>query len=87
MLAKGIPGTRAYVEAQKGWEAICDGRQQDAAEAFALELAAALTDASLLLADVLYRASDIAGSIRVYGAALNFAPADDTFLAGLASGH
>ena len=114
VLAQGIPGTRAYVEAQKGWEAIRDGRHQDAAEAFALaldaeprdpsnhfgsglaayllgqptvaqheleralELAPALTDASLLLAEVLYRASDIAGALRVYEAALEFAPADDT---------
>ena len=114
VLAQGIPGTRAYVEAQKGWEAIRDGRHQDAAEAFALaldaeprdpsnhlgsglaayllgqptvaqheleralELAPSLTEASLLLANVLYRASDISGAIRVYEAALEFAPADDT---------
>jgi len=114
VLAKGIPGTRAYVEAQKGWEAIRDGRHQDAAEAFALaldaeprdpsnhfgsglaayllgqptvaqheleralELAPSLTDASLVLGNVLYRASDIAGAIRVYEAAIEFAPADDT---------
>jgi tetratricopeptide (TPR) repeat protein len=114
VLAQGIPGTRAFVEAQKGWDAIRDGRHQDAAEAFALaldaeprdpanhfgsglaayllgqptvaqheleralELAPSLTDASLVLGNVLYRASDIEGAIRVYEAAMAFAPADDT---------
>jgi tetratricopeptide (TPR) repeat protein len=114
VLAQGIPGARAYVEAQKGWEAIRDGRHQDGAEAFALaldaeprdpsnhfgsglaayllgqptvaqheleralELSPSLTDASLVLGNVLYRASDIAGAIRVYEAAMEFGPADDT---------
>jgi tetratricopeptide (TPR) repeat protein len=113
VLAQGIPGTRAFVEAQKGWDAIRDGRHQDAAEAFALaldaeprdpanhfgsglaayllgqptvaqheleralELAPSLTDASLVLGNVLYRASDIEGAIRVYEAAMAFAPAND----------
>ena len=113
-VAQGIPGTRAYVEGQKGWEAIRDGRHQDAAAAFALaldaeprdpsihfgagvaahllgrpttaqheleralELAPSLTDASLLLADILYRASDITGAIRVYESALPYAPASET---------
>ena len=117
--AQGIPGTRAYVEAQKGWEAIRDGRHQDAAAAFALaldaeprdpsihfgsgvaayllgqptaaqheleralELAPSLTDASLLLATILYRASDIAGAVRVYESALQYAPANDTLITRL----
>ena len=29
--AQGIPGTRAHVEGRKGWQAIRDGRHQDAA--------------------------------------------------------
>ena len=109
-VAQGIPGTRAYVERQKGWEAISDGRRQDAADAFALaldaeprdpwthlgagvaayllgqqtvaqheleralEIAPSLTDASLLLGHILYRASDIAGAIGVYESALPYAP-------------
>jgi tetratricopeptide (TPR) repeat protein len=117
---QGIPGTPAYIEAQKGWEALRDGRHQDAAEAFALaldaeprdpsnhfgsgvaayllgqptvaqhgleralELAPALTDASLLLAEALYRASDISAAIRVYEAALEFAPNNDRLGTGLA---
>jgi len=118
-VAQGIPGTRAYVEARKGWEAIRDGRHQDAAAAFALaldaeprdpsihfgvgvaayllgqptaaqheleraiELAPALTDASLLLANILYRASDINGAIRVYESAREYAPANETLLTRL----
>ena len=117
--AQAVPGTRAYVEAQKGWEAIRDGRHQDAAAAFALaldaeprdpsihlgsgvaayllgqstaaqhaleralELAPSLTDASLLLANILYRASDIAGAIRVYESALQYAPAQETLITRL----
>ena len=114
VLAQGIPGTRAYVQAQEGWEALRDGRHQDAAAAFALaidaeprdpsthfgsgvaayllgratvaqheleralELAPSLTDASLLLGNILYRASDISGAMRVYETALEFDPADET---------
>ncbi|MDA1183509.1 MAG: tetratricopeptide repeat protein [Acidobacteria bacterium] len=114
MHAQSNPTARAQVEAQRGWEAVRDGRNQDAAEAFALaldaepsdpsphfgagvaayllgrptvaqhsleralELAPGLTDASMLLATVLYRASDIAGAIRVYEAALEYAPEDGT---------
>ena len=33
-VAQGIPGTRAYTEGRKGWDAIRDGRHQDAAAAF-----------------------------------------------------
>ena len=123
VIAQGLPATRARVEAQRGWEAIRDGRNQDAAEAFALaldaesldpsphfgagvaayllgqptvaqhsleralELAPGLTDASLLLANVLYRASDIAGAIRVYEAALEYAPDDDALRARMDELH
>ena len=45
--AQGIPGTRAYGEARKGWEAIRDGRHQDAAAAFALALDAEPRDPSM----------------------------------------
>ena len=118
-VAQSIPGTRAYIERQKGWEAISDGRHQDAADAFALaldaeprdpsihlgagvaayllgqptvaqheleralELAPSLTDASLLLGHILYRASDIAGAIRVYESALPYAPARETLVTRL----
>ena len=80
-VAQGIPGTRAYIEGQKGWEAIRDGRHQDAADA--LELAPSLTDASLFLANILYRASDIVGAIRVYESALQHAPARETLVTRL----
>lgn len=111
---QGIPGTRAYTAGRAGWDAIRDGRNQDAAEAFAkaidaeprdpslhlgaglaayllgrptvaqqsleraLTLAPSLTAASLLLGDILYRGSDVDGAIRVYEAALTYAPADKT---------
>ncbi|MBF8300505.1 MAG: hypothetical protein HW394_875 [Acidobacteria bacterium] len=115
-VAQGIPGTRAYVEGRKGWEAIRDGRHQDAAAAFAaaldaeprdpslhfggglatyllgqptaaqhaleraIEIAPSFTDASRLLADILYRASDIAGAIKVYESALKYAPGEKTII-------
>ena len=118
-VAQGIPGTHAYVEGRKGWEAIRDGRHQDAAVAFAaaldaeprdpsvhlgaglaayllgrptaaqhsleraIELAPSLTAASLLLADILYRGSDIAGAIEVYESALQYALAEKTVIARL----
>jgi tetratricopeptide (TPR) repeat protein len=47
----------------------------------ALELAPSLTPASLLLGDILYRGSDIAGAIQVYQSALKYAP-DDKPLTG-----
>ena len=114
-----VPGTRAYLEGRKGWEALRDSRHQDAAAAFAaaldaeprdpslhlgagmaayllgqptaaqhsleraLEIAPSLTPASLLLADILYRASDIAGAIEAYEAALRYAPSDKTLIARL----
>jgi hypothetical protein len=117
--AQGIPGTRAFTEGRNGWQAIRDGRHQDAAAAFgaaldaeprdpslhlgaglaafllgrptaaqhslerALEMAPSLTAASLLLADILYRGSDIAGAIRVYEAALQYAPSEKTVSARL----
>jgi tetratricopeptide (TPR) repeat protein len=49
----------------------------------ALEIAPSLTAASLLLADILYRGSDIAGAIQVYESALQHAPADKTVMARL----
>ena len=36
--AQGIPGSRGYVQGQAGWDAIREGRHQDAAEAFAAAL-------------------------------------------------
>jgi len=49
----------------------------------ALAMAPSLTQASLLLGDVLYRGSDIDGAIRVYESALQYAPADETLAARL----
>ena len=49
----------------------------------AIELAPSLTDASLLLADILYKASDIAGAIRVYESALEYAPGRETLITRL----
>lgn len=49
----------------------------------ALAMAPSLTAASLLLADILYRGSDIAGAMQVYEAALPHAPADKTLHARL----
>jgi tetratricopeptide (TPR) repeat protein len=116
-----IPGTRAYAESRKGWDAIRDGHHEEAAAAFAaaldaeprdpalhlgaglaahllgqpttaqheleraLELAPSLTPASLLLGDILYRGSDIAGAIQVYEAARKYAPNDKTLVARLDS--
>ena len=118
---QGIPGTRAYMEGRKGWDAIRERRHEDAAAAFAaaldieprdptlhlgaglaahllgqptaaqheleraLELAPSLTPASLLLGDILYRGSDIAGAIQVYESAQKYAPDDKTLIARLAS--
>ena len=118
---QATPGTRGYAAATAGWNAIRDGRNQDAADAFAialdaeprdpslhlgaglaafllgrqtdakyslqraLELAPSLTAASLLLGDILYRGSDIAGAIQVYEAALKYAPGDKTLNERLAS--
>ncbi len=112
--AQGIPGSPAYVAGRLGWDAIREGRHQDAAAAFAkavdaeprdpslhlgaglaafllgqptaarqsleraLTMAPALTQASLLLGDILYRGSDIAGALQVYEAALPYAPDDKT---------
>src|SRR5688572_24397509 len=44
----------------------------------ALMLAPSLTPASVLLGDILYKNSDIAGAIQVYEAALPYAPDDKT---------
>ncbi|MBI3049405.1 MAG: tetratricopeptide repeat protein [Acidobacteria bacterium] len=112
--AQGLPGPPASRAAEAGWQALRDGRHQEAAAAFAaaidaeprdpslhlggglaafllgqptaarhaleraLILAPGLTPASLLLGDILYRGSDIDGALRVYQAALQYAPADRT---------
>ena len=47
--AQGIPGTRAYAAGRAGWDAIREGRNQDAAEAFALAIDAEPRDPSLHL--------------------------------------
>jgi tetratricopeptide (TPR) repeat protein len=47
--AQGIPGTRAYVAARAGWDAVREGRNQDAADAFATGLDAEPRDPSLHL--------------------------------------
>lgn len=119
LVAQGVSGTPAYLAGRSGWEAIRDGRHQDAAQAFAvavdaeprdpslhlgagltafllgqptaarqsleraLALAPSLTGASLLLGDILYRASDIAGAIQVYESARQHAPNDKTLHARL----
>lgn len=46
----------------------------------ALKLSPGLTQASLLLGQILYRNSDFTGALRVYEAALTHAPADKTLL-------
>jgi tetratricopeptide (TPR) repeat protein len=48
-VAQGIPGTRAHVEGQAGWDAIREGRHQDAADAFAAAVVAEPRDPSLHL--------------------------------------
>ncbi len=45
--AQGIPGSRRYVQGQAGWDAIREGRHQDAADAFAAALIAEPRDPSL----------------------------------------
>jgi transposase len=118
---QSVRATRAYVESRKGWDAIREGRHEDAAAAFAaaldteprdptlhlgaglaahllgqpttaqheleraLELMPSLTPASLLLGDILYRGSDIAGAIQVYESAQKHAPNDKTLIARLDS--
>ena len=47
--AQGIPGTKAYVLGQSGWDAIRDGRNQDAADAFSKAVIAEPRDPSLHL--------------------------------------
>ena len=46
VLAQGIPGTRAYAAGRAGWDAIGAGRNQDAAESFALAIDAEPRDPS-----------------------------------------
>ena len=47
LYAQGIPRVRAAVQAQAGWDAIRDGRHQEAADAFASAIAAQPRDPSL----------------------------------------
>jgi tetratricopeptide (TPR) repeat protein len=111
----------SVAQGRAGWDAIREGRHEDAAAAFAaaldaaphdprlhlgaglaahllgrptvaqheleraLELAPSLTPASLLLGDILYRGSDIAGAIQVYESAQKYAPTDKTLIARLES--
>jgi tetratricopeptide (TPR) repeat protein len=49
MTAQGIPGTKAYVQGQAGWDALREGRHQDAADAFAAALLAEPRDPSLYM--------------------------------------
>lgn len=117
--AQGAPASQVRDAGRSGWDAIREGRHQDAAAAFALALdveprdpslhlgaglasfllgqptaarqslertlmlAPSLTPASLLLGDILYKNSDIAGAIQVYEAALPYAPGDTTLRARL----
>jgi tetratricopeptide (TPR) repeat protein len=76
-LAQGIPGSRAHVLGQTGWNAIRDNRPQEAADAFAAALASAPRDPSLhmgagLAAFLLGRFGDARYGL---GRALNLAPA------------
>lgn len=118
--AQAIPGTPGHAAGQAGWQALGEGRHQDAAAAFAkaideaprdpslhlgagvtafllgqptaarhsleraLSLAPGLTQASLLLGDILYRGSDIQSARRVYEDALRHNPSDATLLARVA---
>jgi tetratricopeptide (TPR) repeat protein len=47
--AQGIPGTRAYAAARAGWDAVRDGHNQEAADAFATAIDAEPRDPSLHL--------------------------------------
>src|SRR5436190_2153532 len=47
--AQGIPGTRAYVAGWAGWDAIREGHNEEAAEAFAVAIDAEPRDPSLHL--------------------------------------
>lgn len=109
--SQGTAPTSIYTAGRAAWDALRDGRHDDAAEAFAaalraeprdpslhlgagvaqyllgrtsaaqqsleraLTLAPWLTTASLLLGDILTRAGDSAGALRVYEAALGHANA------------
>src|SRR5688572_15331133 len=44
---QGVPGMRAAVPGRAGWDAVREGRNQDAAEAFAIALDAEPRDPSL----------------------------------------
>jgi hypothetical protein len=74
--AQGLPGSRANIAGRKGWEAIRDGRNADAAAAFAEAVAAEPRDPSLhlgagLAAYLLGRPADARASLQE---ALRIAP-------------
>ena len=48
-MAQGIPGTRAFNAGRAGWDAIREGRNEDAAASFALAIDAEPRDPSLHL--------------------------------------
>ena len=75
-LAQGIPGTRAGVAGQRGWDAISDGRNEDAATAFAEALAAESRDPSLYLGAgvAAYRLGRTGDARRALQQALTLAP-------------
>ncbi|MGE0447917.1 MAG: tetratricopeptide repeat protein [Vicinamibacterales bacterium] len=117
--AQGGPATRAAAAARAGWDAVRDGRNQDAARLFAdavaleprdathhlgvglsayllgrssdareslrtaLDLAPTLTPASLVLAEILYRESNIDEALRVLEQAQRYAPQDASVAARL----
>src|SRR5438093_8791015 len=74
--AQAIPGTRAYAAARAAWDAIRDGKNQDAADAFAKALDVEPRDPSLhlgagLAAYLLGRPTEAQYSLQ---RALEFAP-------------
>jgi hypothetical protein len=76
VLAQGLPGSRANVQAQAGWDAIRDGRHQQAADAFAAALVAEPREPSLHLGAGLaaYLMGDTAGAQQALERALTLSP-------------
>lgn len=74
--AQGIPGTRAYVLGQAGWDAIRDGRYQDAADSFAAATASEPRDPSLHMGAGLaaYLMGQIGAAQQALGRALALSP-------------
>ena len=76
LVAQGIPGTRANAAGRRGWDAIRDGRNEDAAQAFADALSLESRDPSLhlgagLAAFLLGRTTDARAALQQ---ALTLAP-------------